>query len=173
MFKAKIIEDKKYYSFKHKALIFYLILNIPLGIVSNFYALPLKVVVIGLILLAIPFVFMVKYFNESKKTFGKRELVVSSDQIVVKDNKKGSTRNISFSDVNQINVNEHYGTIPDDLGAAAKELKGKFTEHYLEIETNGKTERFDFIIDSYYMAKQFQKIVDAWIIGKRPVIITQ
>jgi len=42
-------------------------------------------------------------------------------------------------------------------------LSGEGKKNFIVVSTGQQTVRFDFIIESYYMLRQFEQTIDAWV----------
>jgi hypothetical protein len=50
----------------------------------------------------------------------------------------------------------------ESIADIVQEMKGKPKQNFIIIERNEQFQKFDFLVDSYYMLKQLDKIIEQW-----------
>src|SRR5690554_4232692 len=162
MFKATLIQDKKYYALKRKSL-FILLIFVAL------YFLPLPIENQHLwVKLAIYFPFVIiairsfKINKNIKLTLGNESIEMNENDIRINSKDKKDLSTYKLSDIENLVVKKADNVSTDVFDELGHELKGKPQKNYIIINKNTQNKRFDFIIDSHYMVNQFNKLIDIW-----------
>ena len=162
MFKAKIIENTNYYLMKRKYLIIMLIVLFLLGLVSN---ITLASIYWTPILIIIAVVFSIFLYKTGKKVTNlteKRKIHISNNSIEILNNSGEIEKEFKVSEADEIIVKDKYQISDESISDLIKEIKGANLKNYLIIKSKGKTNKFDFLVDSHYMILQMKKIINFW-----------
>ena len=162
MFKAKIIENPTYYSLRRKLLILSTFAMIPLGFVSVSQHFHFIYSLIIFIVFIVFLIFLYKTRIKVEKLVGERNIQISEHSIEILGKSAAIEKSFSIRDADEIIVKEKYQFPEENISEFYKEMKGDNLSNYLIIKTNGKTHKFDFIIDSHYMILQLKKIINFW-----------
>ena len=170
MFKAKLIADQKFHSLRRRAIIISLLAIPFLALINPMIRLSWYwyVLLIGI---------LVSYFFYQRKD--QREMArIIEDQIeidpikiVVKNNKGETTTELLLKDADRILVKEKYLLPDDEIKDIYHTMLSNYLRNFISIEKNNSVTTFEFYLDSHFMIKQLQKIVDQWIEEKLPVLV--
>jgi hypothetical protein len=162
MFKAKLIEDKTYYRRRNTQLILFMLAAIPAGLIISSLDAPLWVTILVLAIYVLSFFLM---FNNQKvlsAMLGKRWIEIDEEALRIKTDKGKILQSFKINALEKIIVKDHYAMPNENLKDMAAELKGHPKMNYLIITSNDEDIRFDFEIDSYFMADQLHKTIQYW-----------
>ena len=177
MFRAKLISDPNYYSYKKKlvaysqlAIIFVLILYIILRFVAHVkeaWGISFFVVY------AFSFYFTIKYNKKIKKAIDKKIIEIYGTQIEIKDNHGNLLESFNVKDADKIIVKNEYKMPEEGFKDIINTIKGKFVKNYIIFEFNGKQKKYDFLFDSYYMIEKLKELIKEWEAAGYNVIKTE
>ena len=162
MFKAKLIENDRYYLLRRRQMwflflpvAFYTIMDLILELPSWATFLFLGVYAAG---------FALKFTNHKQMgtLIGNRKLEVDGNEIRILSRKGDVQEVIPMADVDRILVLEDYRFPMETTGELIDEMKGEQIRNYLVIEQQGKERRLDFEPESYYMLTQLNKLKEHW-----------
>lgn len=165
MFIAKIIEDKRYYQLR----------NIAWFLMLLFTGAVLAAILIALFF---PNVFLVDdwilpeigimapfliggiiMFIAHKKYFGKRKILCDEESIIIEN---GKPEEIPINDISRIIIG---GPIRISQEGDVKKVDDMIhfpDKQYLVLIKKDKILKYDFVIDSYFMATQLRKLLKTW-----------
>jgi hypothetical protein len=160
MFKASIVEDKKYYKLRSLTIYTGIVTS---ALIPQFFFGNLKLnslwgaIVIFLIILEI--YFSKKIMNMSLSIFGKRKLFLDLNKIQVFSQKNQLQAEFIPSVVDSI-------TILSDLDFTTQSIftifKKDVSGHEIIIKKGSEVHSYLFEFDSYYMIEQLKKIIKHW-----------
>ena len=163
MFKADIIQDRKYFQFQHFQLIVVSLTIIPLGLLSNsIFGLPEWISIPAGILYVVLMIFVFKNQKKIQKVLGKKHLEANADSIAIYSKKDGLIEQYSISAINKIKVQKNLQLETGGFKDVIEQFKGNFPESNLKFRINNETKHFDFIIDTHYQLIQLEKCIKAW-----------
>ena len=158
MFKAKIIETQEYYRLRKNLMILSTVIILFTSAYQFVFSSSNWIIPIVL-LFSIPLI--VIQYRWNKKILdqtGRRKLEISTESIRVINTKSLSESQFDFEKLQNINFPEVKGLPQENLEEITKDLKGESTKTYVSFEYQGEKHRYDFLIDSYYMIVQYNKI---------------
>jgi len=161
MFKGTLIENKNYYNLRSKQLLYILLPSIAIGLLVNFYQMPIWIT-IGAIIFYVAVMIMTSKNQKAMQKVANKKLEISQNKIEIKDADGAAIETIDIESVNKIIVKEDYKMAQETLKDLKEEMKGNTEKHYLILEINKIQRRFDFVIESYYMLNQLKKLVQDW-----------
>ncbi len=161
MFKGNLIENKSYYKLRSKQLLFILLPSIAIGFLVNFDKMPLWIT-IGAIVFYVVVVIMTFKNHKAMQKVANKKIEIDQNKIVIKEANGTVIEIIEVENVNKLIVKDDYKMAQETLKDLQEEIKGNPEEHYLILESNKMQKRYDFVIESYYMAKQLKKLVQEW-----------
>jgi hypothetical protein len=162
MFKAKLIDNERYYSYRSRQLIILVIAYLVLIPVFNFFELPTWLNLCALVIYVGVLVLMFKNQNMMNTLLGNRIVEISGSQIKIKNLSKAKEETIMLDEVERLILMEEYMFPMEELEAIGKELSGKAKKNYLIVEQNGRSRKLHFEIESYYMINQLNKLIQTW-----------
>ena len=110
MFKAKIIESKNYYKFRTKQLLLMFLMSLLIGLVVNFYQIPiwLRILLCGFYILGV--VLMVKNQKRITSIFGNNLIEIDEREIRIKSKKGNRVEIINLDEVEKLILKKEYYT---------------------------------------------------------------
>ena len=162
MFKAKLIENDNYYKLRSKQLLLMLLPSIPFGLLVNFYQIPtwLTVVVIGLYILVI--ILLIRNQKGMNSVLGNKLIEIDEQEIRIKSKNGTEEEIVNLDDVEKIILKEDYSMPQETMKEIGEEIIGKAKQNYLILQQNNQKRKLDFEIDSYFMIKQLNKLIENW-----------
>lgn len=163
MFKAKVIDDDaRYYVFRRKQLFLMLLPTLPYAFVVNFYQLPIVLSVFAFVGYVLLIALHLKNQRKLQSLVGNSFLEVSDDKLVLKSKKGAELQVFPVANVDRFIAKEKYVLYQENVKEMASEMKGNATRNYLVLCVGRERFRFDFEVDSFYMIKQLEKLLDLW-----------
>ena len=162
MFKAKLIENKNYYNLKSKQLLLMLLPAIPIGLLVNFYKIPIWVSLLMIGLYITLFILMFRNQKRISSILGNKLIEFDIDEIRIKSKKGIGEETIKLNKVEKIVLKEEYSLPQETLKEVGHELTGKTKQNYIILYQNNKKKQLDFEVDSYYMINRLNKLIEAW-----------
>lgn len=162
MFKAKLIDDRDYYQLRTNQLIFMLLPAIPIAFLVNYYKFPVGILVAAVVLYVSILYVMRKNQKLIQLMTGQTWIEIDPEEIRITAHKSGHQATIGLGDVDKIIISNDFGVPQETIKDISKELVGKPKENFIIVERDHTQQKFDFIIDSYYMTSQLEKIVAHW-----------
>lgn len=164
MFKAKLIESPTYYSLKNKQILLFILYTIFFSLMYNMFSFPLSLGGLAIVGMALVIFFMIKNGKATRELISKSTLQVDENCLRIFSGKENMVQSFELGKLNRITVKKQYQIPEDTMGKAVKELAKDAVvgKNYLTVEQDGKTHQFDFVIDSYYMIQQLEKLITAW-----------
>ena len=162
MFKAKLIENESYYKLRSKGLLLMLLLWLPIGLIVNFYKIPiwLTIVTVGLYLLAN--VLIVRNQKRLSSLVGNKQIEIDEKEIRI-TSKKGIQQEIIHLDkVDKLIIQDTYILPQETIREVGREMTGKPKQNYIILEQDSQKRKLDFEVDSYYMIEQLNKLIENW-----------
>ncbi len=160
MFKAKIIESPKFYTARGKILILTILLGIPAGLLINFVEMSLILSTGILAMYVVGTVFLFRYQKTMKDSMGEKTFEMDEKQIVIRSGEQ-IHKAMSLESIDRIMIRKGVGLPDGSLREIANEVKGEPQKNIITIEQDGEQIAYDLLIDSHYMMKQLDKIMEA------------
>jgi len=162
MFKAKLIEKEDYYKLRSKQLLLMLLPSILIGLLVNFYQIPIWVTILMIGIYIALIVLMAKNQKQINSIFGNRMIEIDIDEIKIKSKNKAEEENIKLNKIDKIILKDEYSIAQETIKEVGQELTGNTKRNYLIIHQDGQKRQFDFEVDSYYMINQLNKLIESW-----------
>ncbi len=153
MFKGKLISNKKVNFIQQSGI---------LGIISICLLSCFQIQSFGIwysIFLTVVFVIVMYYLFKTKKlhlSFNSDLIEISPKEILLKTKKGEVKESIEINEQSDLVVRSEYRLL-DKVGDLKEE-----NSNFIIVQNGGEERRFDFNIDSHYMSKQLNKIVEMW-----------
>lgn len=163
MFKARLIENNKYYSLRSKQIILILFPSILIGIIANFYQFPFWITITAIGIYVLTFKKVIANQKLMNSMIQDKSIEIDETEIRIKSNKNNQIETINIEDVKKVLVKKEYRIPQESIKEITKEIKGKPKKNYLIIHQKNEQRKFDFEIDSYFMINQLDKIIEKWI----------
>ena len=162
MFKAKLIEDENYYKLRSKQVLLMLLPSIPIGLLVNFYQVPiwLTIAMIGLYILII--ILMNRNQKSLNSMVGNKRIEIDDKEIRIISNKGIQREIIKLDNIDKLILKDSYSMPQETIKELGQEMTGKTKQNFLILQQNSQKRKIDFEIDSYFMLKQLDKIIDSW-----------
>ncbi len=169
MFKAGLVENKKYYNFRSKQLLVLLLAGAINGLLVNIYESPvwLTILVIGLYVGVL--VYSVRSQRQMRLSAGDKRIEMDVDEIRIKSKDGSDKENIPLNQVDKLILKDEYSLPQETVQEVGQELAGKTKQNYLILLRDGRERRLDFEIDSQYMLRQLNKLIESWKLKGYPI----
>ena len=166
MFKAKLIETPEYYEWR-RSLLGWSFLGAPLAGGTFFLSDDLSVSWWAVGLLATGGGFLAQYAQYQlqqriKGATGERRIEVSPETIRILNASGETEQSLPVGAADAIVLQNRFQLPEESLRDIFKELKGEPQRDCLIYLAGEEEQRFDFLIDSYYMLEQLKKVVGRW-----------
>ena len=163
MFKAKLIEDREYYSRRKIKVIFYFLPAIPAAFIINYYGFSIWVTILAIVTYVTIIVIGLRNQNRLTALSKEREMELDDSALRVKSKGKLPSIDIQLNTIDKITIPKGYGMPEESMKDIANEMSGNAKKNFVIISSSNQTQRFDFIIESYYMLKQFESTIESWV----------
>lgn len=161
MFKGTLIEDEKYYKLRSKQLLYIMLPSIAIGLLVNFYQIPIWITIGAILFYVATMIFTLRNQKEMIKIANKN-IEIDSNQIILKDSSGNLLETIAIKPDSRIKIKENYQMAQETMNDLKEEFRGNVEKHFIVIKDDNEERRFDFVISSYYMLNQLNKIVKLW-----------
>lgn len=161
MFKGTLIENTSYYSLRTKQLLYVILPSIAIGLLVNFYQMPIWIT-IGAIALYAMLILMTYRNKKAMRIVANKRIEIAQNKIEIKDEKGAAIETIKIEKDDKLIVKSDYNMAQETLQNLKEEIKGNPEQHFVILEKNKIRRRFDFVIESYYMLNQLKKLVQEW-----------
>ena len=162
MFKAKLIENESYYKLRSKQMLLMLLISIPMGILANFYSMPLN---LNIVMHAI-YILAVIINSKNKKLInsmlGKKLIEIDKEEIRIKSRNGTPQEVITLGAVDKLILDGDFALPQETFKELGKEMIGNGKQNSLIIHKNSKSRKLNFEFDSYYMIEQLKKVIKHW-----------
>jgi hypothetical protein len=162
MFKAKIIEDKNYYSFKRKQLALLATLFIPLVFFICLFPLQLWIKSI----MAMGYVYVAFMLFKSAKSIRPathyRRIEISNKGIRIMGRNNKELESYEINELSEVTVMEEYRLPQENLREIIEEIFGKYQTNFIKFSYQKKSKQFNFEIDSIFMLKKLNEVISNW-----------
>jgi len=162
-FKAPLIDNQNFYAKRRAAIILNFISFIIIGLVQ--FVFEDISILLGFILVAIMVgstAYLARAQRAMTKMAGQHQLQIDTEEIRILDQQKAVVESYRVEDLDRIQVDHCFNVETESLNDLMAELKGEPMKNSISIEYKGKRQRLEFLIDSYYMLVQLQKVLKAW-----------
>ena len=161
MFKGTLIENKNYYSLRSKQLLYIMLPSIAIGLLVNFYQMPVWIT-IGAIISYVAFMIMTSKNQKAMHKVANKRIEIAQNKIELKETNGSLIETIEIETIDKLILKSDYKMAQETMKDLKEEIKGNAEEHYIILESNNKQRRLDFVIESYYMLNQIKKLVQVW-----------
>lgn len=163
MFKAKLITDDRYYERHRRQLWITIIAAVPIGFAVNYYKFPDWMSVSVLLAFGAIFYFNLQNRKKLLKAISSTYILFTEKTIQVLANDPAKPpRSFSLREINKITLPSNL-KIPDkSIRDTTNTLSGQQRKQYVIIEMGKDTIRYNFLLESYYMLTQFEKLIKYW-----------
>ena len=161
MFKGTLIENKNYYSLRSKQLLYIMLPSIAIGLLVNFYQMPVWIT-IGAIISYVAFMIMTSKNQKAMHKVANKRIEIAQNKIELKETNGSLIETIEIETIDKLILKSDYKMAQETMKDLKEEIKGNAEEHYIILENNNKQRRLDFVIESYYMLNQIKKLVQVW-----------
>ena len=162
MFKAKLIEKESFYKLKREQILYMFIPSILIGLLINFYALPIWLIIILVVIYLLLLFLTSKNLKQINAITGNKTIEIKEEEISIKNNNNGERETIHLNHQDKIILKANYALAQETIAEIGKELSGQAKENYLILEQNTKQRRLDFEIETHYMIEQLNKVIQVW-----------
>jgi len=161
-FKAKIISNDLYHEYKRLGIFGSIVLSV--GITLSTEILPL-----GSLAQVVLFVAIAMFSYQSLKMqrtmqnlLNRQRIEITGEAIKTIDQNNIVSEQINICNAKEIIVDDRYTYAEDSAGAFWKMIAKKPLSNNLTIKSKNKEYRYQFLIESHYMAVQIDKIISGW-----------
>lgn len=161
MFKGTLIEDEKYYNLRSKQLLYILLPSIAIGLLVNFYQMPIWITV-GTIIFYFSIMILTSINLKRMVKMANKKIEINSKQIFLKEKNGNLIETITLESSAILKLKDNYKIAQETISDLKEEIKGNVEKHYIIVKQQNQERRFDFEINSYYMLNQLKKVVQQW-----------
>lgn len=161
MFKGKLIEDKGFYRLKGRQFILMVSTGGLAGIFIHLDTIPWWSSATVVAMYIGSMVYLYRDQKQISKIFGKKIIRINEKGIRIQTEKK-QIEEILIEEVDKVLVKETYRFHEDDLKKIWKIMDGKPKEDYLLVQVGEMERRFDFEIESEFMANRLSQVILQW-----------
>lgn len=163
MFKAKLIENERYYKLRGKQALLMLLPSFFIGIIVNFYQIPFWITSLVVVFYLLTAFLIRKNQKAMEFLVGDKFLEIDEQEIRIVSKKKTPNEIINLGNFNKIIIPQQGYSIPQEtIKEVGKEITGTTKKNYLILRNDNQERKFDFEIESYYMIKQLEKLIKNW-----------
>ena len=162
MFKAKLIENENYYNLRSKQVLLMFLPSIPIGLLVNFYSIPIWLTVLMIAVYLLLAALMTKNQKQINSILSNKIIEIDEKEIRIMSNKGIRAETISLEKIDKLILKNEYSIPQETIKEIGKEIVGNTKQNYLILQHNGQDRKIDFEIDSYFMLKQLDKLIDNW-----------
>ena len=161
MFRAKHIANRKYYDWR-RLLLIGSVVWFPLQIITLSFN-PVIWVLYAFFACILVIVFLMSGLQHKiKRQLEESVVEMYPDRITVRDKTGQQIDHIALGATSHIAISKPNEIIDYSFWEQLKNMIGKGRETYVRINSDDHAKRFDFLLDSYYLAKQLDKVVALW-----------
>ncbi len=163
MFKAKLIDSPSYYRLKRNHAICSLLVGV--GCLFNviLFDLPFWLLVVVISSSATAIVLGFVYLRALAKISSRRIIQIEEHQIKIIGQRSGQAALFPLNEVDKVILPGTGFNVQDEkISDAGRNLLGKARKNQLILEQDSHRNQFDFVIDSHYMLRQLNKVVELW-----------
>lgn len=157
-----MIENKSYHTLKGKQLLLLILPSVAIGVLVNFYQIPIWLTITMIALYIMAIILMVINQKRIKSIFGNKLIEIDVNEIRIKSKVGIQQEIIKLDELEKILLKEDYSIPQQTIKEFSKELTGKTKKNYLIIQKNNQKRKLDFEVDSYYMMNQLNEIIESW-----------
>jgi hypothetical protein len=161
MFKGTLIENDNYYKLKSKQTLYIMLPSIAIGLLVNFYQMPIWVT-IGAIIFYIGIMILTSKNIKKMVKIANKKIEINSNQIVLKEKNGTLIETIKLNSGAILKLKDTYKIPQETITELKEEIIGNVEKHYIIVNQKNIERRFDFEISSYYMLNQLKKVVQEW-----------
>lgn len=163
MVKAKLIESPEYYSRrKWTNILHLLILVFPGGILFNARHFQTPVVITAGVVFILAIILMLRNVRRYNALMGQRTIRIDQDHVIIDAKDQEGSLDIPLEAVDKIILPSAIHQPLDSFEDISAELKGKSVKNFIILKMGDRQHRFDFVVDSYYLGEQFEKMIKGW-----------
>ena len=133
------------------------------------YVNAIKTNIYVVLLLVLVVVFTVIVIRKQYKIRKKADSLIENKRIEVSDKSihiinadKSLYAEYEINELSHLFVKDVYAIPEENIKDFINEFRGDGRKNYIIYNTDNKSVRFDFVIDSYYMIEQLKKVVTSW-----------
>ena len=93
---------------------------------------------------------------------GNKFIEIDEDEIKIKSKNGIQQEVIKLTEIDKLILKERYSMPQETIKEMGQEIRGDAKQNYLIIQKDGKRRKLDFEIDSYFMIRQINKIIEKW-----------
>lgn len=162
MFKAKLIENEKYYKLRRNQLLLMLLPAVPAILIINYYQIPVWLVIFiaGIYILAT--IWMNKNQKRINSMLGNKLIEIDEEAMRIKSKEGLELELFKLDEVEKIIVKDEYSLPQETMKEVGQEIIGKTKENFIVLHFKHQKRKLDFEIDSYFMVTQLNKLIESW-----------
>ena len=131
MFKAKLIENENYYKLRSKHLLLMLLPSIPVGLLVNFYQIPIWVTILMIGFYVTTIFLMARNQKQISSVLGNKLIEIDRDEIRIKSKKGTEEETIKLNEVDRIILKDEYSIPQETLKEVGQELTGNAKQNFV------------------------------------------
>lgn len=162
MFKAKLIENEKYYKLQRKQLFLTILLFIQIYLFVSFYKIPIWVTILIIGIFVATVIFTSRNQKRINSILGNKLIEIDMDEIRINSKNGATEESIKLDEVERMILKNEYSIPQETLKEMGQELTGNIKQNFIILYKDSQKRQFDFEIDSYYMINQLNKLIETW-----------
>ncbi len=162
MVKAKLVESQRYYQLRRKNLLLMLLLSVTLGVLIGLYKKLGWLEISILVLYAAAFIALFKNQRRLAGRLGNKFIEMDEQELRLMSKKGNLQEVIQLQKAEKITVKDEYSLPQQTAKEIGQEMAGSVKQNFLILQSPNEARRFDFEIESYFMANQLNKLVNSW-----------
>ncbi len=160
MFKAKLIQSEKYYKLRSKQFLLGLLVVLPMGVIVNFYQFPAWITLIMFSIYAVGIIIIYRNRRRLESMIEDNRIEIDDQEIRI--HRMNLMENFKIKEVDKLIIKDNYTMGQESIKEISKEITGRSSQNYLVVNQNNEEVKFNFVIDSYYMINQLNRIIENW-----------
>ena len=160
MFKAKLIQSEKYHALRSRQVLLGLLVVLPIGVIVNFYKFPIWITMLMFSIYAAGNIII--YRNKKRLEAMVEDNRIEIDDQEIRIQRLNITEKFQIKEVDKLLIKDNYTVGQESIKEISKEITGRSSQNYLVLKQNDEEIKLDFVIDSYYMINQLNRITKNW-----------
>lgn len=96
------------------------------------------------------------------QSMSSKSIEIDTTEIRIKGKKGTLLESFSLPNLDKIVVQNQYRKVGDQMADIKDEALGKYNKHFIILNNAEDSRELYFEIDSHYMIKQLEKVIDSW-----------
>lgn len=163
MFKAKLIENPRYYKLLRNQSLLLILLLLPYLWLMSYMDIPAWGTGLSFITYLVAIILAIRNNTAIRKIINQKELQINGDQIRMLNKKNHMLSEWKVLPGDTIITNKNFSMPNGKFPEIFQAWKRQPVRNFLELKKGSDDVHFEFHLDSDYMRVQISKIIDCWI----------